>query len=289
MQPRVSCVIVNWNGWQETIACLDALRNCSYPSLGVIVVDNGSSDDSVAKIRSAYADILLLKNERNLGFAGGNNIGIRHALSHGAEYVWLLNNDTKPEPDALSALVAKALTDQRIAAVGSVCYYASDPACVEAWGGAQVNLWIGYGKNSTTPQIDDWFHSLNGTSMLIARQALDDSGLLDEGFFLYWEDTEFCLRLRNNGWRIAVAPNSRVLHKVHASTQGNKIVLDRYQTESGLRLLSLHSRAPRLAMLLFLGIRFARRVLWLEFARCKSVWAGIEGYRRMLPISAKIR
>jgi hypothetical protein len=243
-------------------------------------VDNGSSDDSVARIRAAHPDILLLESGSNLGFAGGNNIGIRYALAHGADYVWLLNNDTKPAPDALSALIAKALTDRRIGAVASICYFANAPSTVQAWGGARVNLWIGYGTLSTKPRRDDWFHSLNGTSLLITRAALEDAGMLDEGFILYWEDTEFCLRLRKKGWRIAAAPGSRVLHKVSASTGGNKLILDRYQTTSALRLLRLHSPAPRLASLLFLTIRFARRLLRLEFSRCRCVWAGARDHYR---------
>jgi hypothetical protein len=237
-------------------------------------VDNSSTDDSVARIRAAHPDILLLESGSNLGFAGGNNIGIRHALAHGADYVWLLNNDTKPAPDALSELLAKALTDKIIGAVGSVCYYADKPSTVEAWAGGRVNLWTGYGRNATGPRRDEWFHSLNGASLLIARAAIEDAGLLDEGFFLYWEDTEFCLRLRKRGWQLAAAPDSHVLHKVNGSTAGNKLILDRHQTASGLRLLHLHSPAPRLASLLFLTVRFSRRLLRLQFSRCRSVWAG---------------
>jgi hypothetical protein len=124
--------------------------------------------------------------------------------------------------------------------------------------------------------------------MLVRRAALEDAGLLDEAFFLYWEDTEFCLRLRRKGWRIAAAPDSRVLHKVNASTGGNRVVLDRYQTASGLRLLRLHSPAPRLASVLFLAIRFTRRLLRLQLARCRSVWLGIQDYRRMHPVAAKV-
>lgn len=277
-KPPVGCIILNWNGWRDTIGCLDALKNCTYPNLAVTVVDNGSNDDSVARIRTAHPDIILLQSGKNLGFAAGNNIGIRYALSHGAEYIWLLNNDTQPAPDALSALVAKAQTDARIAAVASICYYAHAPSTIQIWAGGQVNLWIGYAHNSTGPRLDDWFDSLNGASLLIARGALQDAGLLDEGFFLYWEDTEFCLRLRKKNWRIAAAPDSHVLHKVNASTQGNRIILDRYFTASGLRILDLHSPAPQLAKLLFLVIRFARRILRLEFSRCRSVWAGVRDY-----------
>lgn len=285
---EVSCVVLNWNGWADTLECLNALKECSYPHLTLIVVDNGSTDDSVARIRAAHPDILLLESRTNLGFSGGNNIGIRYALDIGADYVWLLNNDARPDSDALCALVGKADSKERIGAVASICYYADEPSKVQAWAGSRVNLWIGYGRLCTEPHKDDWFHSLNGTSMLVSRAAIEDVGLLDEGFFLYWEDTEFCLRLRKRGWRIAAAPGSRVLHKVNASTGGNKIVLDRYETPSCLRLLRLHSPAPNLAQFLFLTIRFSRRILRLEFARCKAVWAGIQDYRRMHPLPRRI-
>jgi hypothetical protein len=243
-------------------------------------VDNGSTDESVARIRAAHPEVLLLESGKNLGFAGGNNIGIRHALADGAEYVWLLNNDTKPAPDALSALVAKALTDRRIGAVASVCYHAGQPSTVQAWAGTRVNLWIGYVRNSTVPRSDDWFEALYGASLLIARAAIEDVGLLDERFFLYWEETEFCLRLRQNGWRLAAAPNSRVLHKTNASTGGNLLIMDRYFTASGLRILGIHSPVPRLASVIFLTVRFARRLMRFQFARCKSVWAGTQDYYR---------
>src|ERR1700722_11537010 len=112
--PRVTCVVLNWNGWKDTVACLDALKKCTYPELTVLAVDNGSSDDSVDRIRAAHPSITLLETGANLGFAGGNNVGVRHALAQGADYLWLLNNDTEPAPDALSALVAKVLTNPRI-------------------------------------------------------------------------------------------------------------------------------------------------------------------------------
>jgi len=279
---EVSVCIVNWNCRDFLRACLRSLFDRPQGvSFEVIVVDNGSSDDSVVRIKAAHPDILLLESGNNLGFSGGNNIGIRHALDKGADYIWLLNNDARPDTNALRALMARADSDKTIGAVASICYFADAPSIVQAWAGSRINLWIGYGRLCTEPHGDDWFDSLNGTSMLIARAAIEHVGLLDEGFFLYWEDTEFCLRLRKKGWRIAAAPGSRVLHKVNASTGGNKIILDRYQTASGLRLLRLYSPAPNLAQFLFLAIRFTRRILRLEFARCKAVLAGIKDYREM--------
>ena len=279
-RPQIWCVVLNWNGADHTIECLTALKVCTYPNLTILVVDNGSTDDSVSRIKVAYPDILLLQNETNLGFAGGNNVGIRYALTRGADYIWLLNNDTKPAPDALSALVAKAGSDDRIGAVASICYYADAPSRVQAWAGSRVNLWIGYSGLSRVPREDDWFDSLNGTSILVSRSALEDVGLLDEAFFIYWEDTEFCLRLRGKGWRIAAAGDSRVLHKVSASTRRNMIWLDRLETASLLRVLKLHSPAPVLASTVFLCIRFLRRLIRLEFSRCRSVWQGVQEYHQ---------
>jgi GT2 family glycosyltransferase len=272
--PKVSCIVLNWNGWQDTIECLDALKECTYPQLTVIVVDNASTDDSVARIQAAHPATLLLKSGKNLGFAGGNNVGIRYALAHGADYVWLLNNDTKPAPGALMALVAKAVSDQRIGAVASICYFADAPSTVQAWAGTRVNLWIGYVRNSAVPHEDEWFHALYGASLLISCTAVEDTGLLDEGFFLYLEETEFCLRLRRKGWRLAAAPDSHILHKVNASTGGNNLIRDRYFTASGLRILRLHSPAPNLASFVFLAVRFVRRLVRFQLAHCRSVWAG---------------
>lgn len=286
---QVWCVILNWNGADNTVECLTALKRCTYPDLTVLLVDNGSIDDSVERIKVAHPDILVLEGKTNLGFAGGNNIGIRYAIAHHADYIWLLNNDTQPAPDALSALVAKADSDRRIGAVGSICYYAHDPSKVQGWAGARINLWMGYGRLSTVPHRDDWFHTLNGASMLISRAALEDVGLLDEAFFMYWEDTEFCVRLRKKGWRIAAAPDSHVLHKVHASTPRNKRRLDQMETASVLRILKLHSPAPALASLVFLGIRFTRRLLRLEFARCRSVFQGIVEYQQKHAGAQQIR
>jgi GT2 family glycosyltransferase len=286
--PRVACILVNWNGWQDTIECLDALKEDDYPYLEAVVIDNGSSNDSVARIKEAHPDVLLFESSENLGFAGGNNVGMRYALAHGADFIWLLNNDTKPAKDALSKLVAKALSDSRIGAVGSVCYYADRPSTVQVWAGAAANMWLGYAKNYTEPQRDESLDALYGASMLIARPALEQVGLLDEGFFHYWEETEFSLRLRKAGWRLAAAPDSCVLHKVGASTNGYNPILDRYFTTSGLRILRLHSKIPLLSMLWFVTARLMSRVLRFHLPQCKSIWQGVQDYLQTLPIERRI-
>jgi GT2 family glycosyltransferase len=139
------------------------------------------------------------------------------------------------------------------------------------------------------PRADEWFDSLNGTSILVGRGAPEDVGLLDEAFFVYWEDAEFCLRLRKKGWRIAAAADSHVLHRVSASSGGNKNWMDQRGTASLLRILNLHSPAPAFACFAFLLIRFTRRLLRLEFSRCRSVWQGIREYQQKHAGAPQIR
>jgi GT2 family glycosyltransferase len=278
--PKTVCIVLNWNGASDTVECLRSLRECTYTERSILVVDNGSTDDSVSRISNLFPDVGLLKNDRNLGFAGGNNVGIQYALDQRADFVWLLNNDTKPAPDALSALVEKAIADKRLGAVASVCYYADSPNTVQVWGGARVNLWTGRSRNATEPQMDEWFDALYGASILIRRSALEDVGMLDSSFFFYCEETEFCLRLRKRGWRISVAPRSTVLHKSGASAGKNAAMRDRHFTASTLRLLRLHSPAPALATGLFLALRLLRRLLSLNVPGCRAVWAGVQDYRR---------
>jgi GT2 family glycosyltransferase len=329
---KTYAIILNWNGWKDTIECLESLLRTAPSDLRVVVCDNGSSDGSPEKMKAwaegkiepaiaieklspfmhpaidkpiAYRELskeesatshaavdpqlVLIHTGANLGYAGGNNTGIRYALTDpDCKFVWLLNNDTLVKPETLPALLAEAWKDTSIGAVSSVCYYAKDPTRVEAWGGARVNLWIGFARNTVVPQANSWFDSLYGASMLIRRQALDDIGFLDEGYFLYWDETDFCLRLRKANWKLAVAPESRLLHRVNASTGGNMQVIDRYFTASGMRILRLHSKAPNFAIGWFLAVRFARRIARLEFARCKSVWKGIQDYRDRMPITPRI-
>lgn len=278
--PSVACIVLNWNGWKDTIKCLDALARVDYPNLQVIVVDNCSSDDSVTRIREAHPERLLLTTASNLGFGGGNNVGLRHALEQQFDYIWLLNNDTEPQRDALRHLVQKAGSNIQFGAIGSILRYADSPGTVQAWGGGRVNCLIGHSTHATGPREDTWFDYLTAASMLLPRAALEDVGLFDENFFLYWEDTDLCFRLRSNGWKLGVAASSTVLHKENGSTGGNRRIVDRYSTASGVRFLLKHSSIPWLSIALFISSRIGRRVVEGRFAHIRDVTGGIRDYLR---------
>lgn len=280
VEPLVGCVIINWNGYPDTVACLDALRSIEYSRLVIVVVDNGSTDDSVPLIQAAHPDIRLVQTGKNLGFSGGNNAGIREVLSLGVEYVWLLNNDTQPKPQALRELVAMAQSDFRLAAIGSVLRYASDPTQIQAWGGGWINLWTGYCSHAVgRPRSGHRLDFLTAASMLLRRRALEDVGLMDDRYFLYWEDAELCFRLRKNGWGLGVAHNAVVLHNVNASSKRSSASIDRHYTYSAVRFLTQHAPAPLLATALFLSFRLLHRALSGRTESIRNVWMGVKDFR----------
>ena len=282
--PLVAIVILNWHGWRDTIACLDSLAGLDYSNYRVLVVDNGSTDDSVARIRAARPEVPIIETGRNLGFSGGCNVGIRRALEDGADYVWLLNNDTTVDPQALRAMVTVAEADLKIGAVGSVLYYMDNPDQVQAWGGGEVSFWSGRARNHLTSVPNMRLHYLTGASMLICRMALEEVGLLDENrFFMYWEDTDFCFRLRKAGWDLAVADQSIVLHKEHAATGKGSPLLGYYFNESAA--LFFRRYAPIAVWTISIGTlgRLGKRVLRGNIpgfvATLRGTYAGLQENR----------
>ena len=136
VNPSVVAVVLNWNGLEDTLTCLDSLASLRYSPVSILVVDNGSRLSPRSAVAAAHPAVTVLENPRNLGYAGGNNVGLRWALEHGADFVWVLNNDTVVEPDALDALVAAALRHPRAAAIGGKVHRADDPS----------RLWVAWGR-----------------------------------------------------------------------------------------------------------------------------------------------
>jgi GT2 family glycosyltransferase len=248
---RVAIILVNWNGWRDTIECLDSLLLLKYPDFRIVVCDNGSSDGSLREIR-AWADrhevqyaeyrrveaeaggstavdpvLTLIRNYENLGFAGGNNVGLRHVIARGdADYCWLLNNDTVVEPDALTYLVARMQQQPSVGMCGSTLLMYDNRNQIQALGGGCYCRWIGlpwhYGRiNTWGKKIDErraeaWMNYVEGASMLVSRQFLSEVGLMCEDYFLYFEEADWAIRA-NGRFRLGYAAQSIVYHKVGGS------------------------------------------------------------------------
>ena len=221
--PRVSIVVLNWNGLQDTLECIDSIIGSDYPNFNVIVVDNGSTDGPPEAIRERHPEVHLIRNDRNMGFAGGNNVGIRSALGTGADLVWLLNNDTVVEKNALSQLVSASIESQDIGLASPVIRYYDERETIQ-FRGSYID-WkekriIHMGKvdrdiDKNTP-ICVW-----GTALLIKRSSIDKIGLLDEKYFAYHEDEEYSMRAIRAGLRNIVVPRAEIYHKNSRSTGSN--------------------------------------------------------------------
>lgn len=220
MTPLVYIIVLNWNGKADTLECLGSLGKLDYPNFEIMVVDNGSTDGSEEAIRSAFPSIRFIQTGKNLGYAAGNNAGIRCALDKGADYVWLLNNDTTVASNALTSLVETAMSDPQIAFVGSKIYYYDQPNVIWCVGGT-IDLEEGGRTDHPGMGQDDrgQFDAVSdvgyvsGCSLLASRAAIDDIGLLPEEYFLYFEETDWNVAAQRKGYRTVQASASHVWHK----------------------------------------------------------------------------
>jgi GT2 family glycosyltransferase len=270
MSDRITVIVLNWNGWQDTVACVKSLQWLSDVDCHILVVDNGSTDGSVAQIEAALPGVDVLQAGANLGFGGGCNAGIRKAIRAGAQYVWLVNSDATVDPGALAAMVRVADQNPSIGAVGSVLFDAGTVDQVQLWGGGRINLWLGRSNHCASAGPVDF---VSGASMLLRCTALEDVGLFDDAtYFMYWEDTDLCFRLRHAGWLLAVAADSRIWHKESASLGFGNPVLDTYATRSCVRFLRRHAPMPRLSVALMLIRMLTKRVLVGRPDRFRAVW-----------------
>jgi GT2 family glycosyltransferase len=226
-QPLVVGVVLTWNGREDTLRCLEALESSSYPRLDLLVVDNGSSDGTVEAVRVAHPNAEVVHSDVNLGFAGGNNLGIERALANGADHVLILNNDTECERDAVAELVRVATLLPRAGALCSKVLFV-DPPGVIWYAGASFDPRRGYNRRHTgylQPDGPGYRATVEtdracGAAMLVPRPALEEVGVFDEALFLYAEDTDWSLRAHAAGYRLYVVGSSVVRHHVSASSGG---------------------------------------------------------------------
>ena len=245
--PDVCALVLNWNGADDAIQCLQSLARQTYANLDSLVVDNGSVDDSVARIQEAFPSVTLLENAENRGFAGGVNVGIRHALAEGFDYVLPLNNDLVLAPDCVEEMVACAVNGASF--VTATLYYANDSRRIWSIGGnlhpltlektADARGSIDRGERAAVLER----HFVPGGATLMAREALEKIGLFDEGYFLYYEDMDLSLRARRAGLRAVAATRARMWHGVASSSGGSDSPRERYwMARSSVRYFGTHAR-----------------------------------------------
>ncbi|NOK63610.1 MAG: glycosyltransferase family 2 protein [Chloroflexi bacterium AL-W] len=251
MSPHVLIIVLCYNGIDLTLACLASLRDIEYENYDILIVDNASQDGTPTKVREQYPHVHMIETGANLGFAAGNNIGLRYALHHRYDYALLLNNDTEVAPDFLRVLIDSAESDASIGVVGPTICYHEQPDIV--WSAGGVIDWqrgnshmIGLGERlAALPNQPRDVNFVTGCALLCKRRVLEQSGLLDERFFMYYEESEWCVRAARAGFRIVHIPQAHILHKIPLDARADQPYVAYYMTRN--RLLFLRATSARLS------------------------------------------
>ncbi|MCI0398881.1 MAG: glycosyltransferase family 2 protein [Chloroflexi bacterium] len=285
--PLVYIVILTWNHWELTQACLASLQRLTYPNHCVLVVDNGSNDGTVDLVRRHFPAATVLANAQNLGFAGGCNVGIRHALANQAEYVFLLNNDTVVPPELLDVLVVQANELPNVGIVAPALTYFDKPD--QLWFTGSRRHWltlesVDFGPLGPRRHVrPDEHHELDyifGTAMFIPTSLFRQVGLFDEAFFMYYEDMDFCLRVQSAGYRLYYIPGVSVQHRVSASTTSTSSC--RYYHKARSSVLFFRKHAGFWRGLVIVPYRFSSLLRTMGRLACQGQWGNARAYLRGL-------
>lgn len=236
MYPPVTIVTINYNQVLVTCALLDSLRKLTYPNVEVIVVDNHSAEDPRPWIREKYPEVKLLVSEENLGFAGGNNLGIR---ASSGKYILFLNNDTEVDPGFLEPLVALFETNPMAGIASCKILYFNSGDTIQYAGSTRIDPFTGRSKRIGYLEKDRGQHNqlretdlAHGAAMMVPRRVIDQVGMMPEFFFLYYEEVDWCESIKKAGYRIYFVPGSRVYHKESMSIGKGSTLKTYYMTRN---------------------------------------------------------
>lgn len=249
--PAIAAIVVNWNRREDTLRCLASLIETDYPALTIFLVDNASTDGSCEAVRLGFPSVRLLESKTNLGFAEGNNVALRQALNEGFPFVLLLNNDATIAPEAIHLLLQPLLHDPQVGLSGPAICYTDEPDRIWSAGGAidwrqgsAKSPWLDRSLLSLPKQPFAVDH-LSGCAMLIRSEAIARAGLLDSRFFMYYEETEWCVRFARHGYRLLVVPTARVWHAISPHAQSGSPAIAYYMTRNQLLFLRATHAPPR--------------------------------------------
>lgn len=274
--PLIVSVILNTNRREDTLACLASLAGNDYANHRIIVLDNRSTDGSVAAIRQMYPSVRIIELSENLGYAGNNNVGIAAALDMGAAWVWVLNEDTVFAPDCLSQLMTCA-ADPTVGVLGPMVYHHAAPTVIQSAGGMLGPRWdsimLGLDEPDRgqfqAPHPVEW---IMGCAILVRREVIEQVGMIDPRYFYFWEETEWCIRAARAGWTILHVPAAKMWHKGIAPDFVPRPSVTYYATRNRLLTLAKH-HAP---------VAVQARV-WADNARTLASWTLRPRWREMGP------
>jgi GT2 family glycosyltransferase len=267
----LSIVVLTWNNFADTAECLHSLRKLNYLRYNVVLVDNGSTDGSIERLQSVFQEVKIIKNGENLGYAGGNNIGIEYALSKGVDYVLLLNNDTIVDVNLATELVQASHETKNLGIFGCVNYYYDDRKKVQFSGGI-FNWKTGDIIDTTRHKIDKGQFQLlkevdtvAGSCLFFPTTVIKTVGLLDNRYFLTFEESDLCCRVKKAGYKVYTYMGAGIWHKVSVSGQAQKEglnILKYYAVRN--RFLFLTKNSPKRYLPVSLTYHIARTVVHIS-------------------------
>jgi GT2 family glycosyltransferase len=283
--PLVAILVLSWNRRDDTLACLRSLRESDYPRVRIIVVDNGSRDDSVSAVRAAHPEVTVVEAGDNLGYAGGNNLALERARQAGADYAWLLNNDTEVAPDCLRRLVEAAEADATVGITGPTIYYFDRPSVIWSAGGA-VEWRQGRTRMLALDDVDEGqlggaprpVDFVSGCALLLKMPLLERVGALDARFFAYYEETEWCVRVARAGFNVVHVPLAKVWHKAPPAGASASFLVHYYMTRNRLLFLAVTHAGLR-PWLCTLALDYPRTLLSWSLRRR---WRSRRGHRAVM-------
>lgn len=248
----VSLVVLLYNRWHDTRVCLASVFASDARAVNVIVVDNGSTDETLTALARDFPNVTLIRNSENVGYAEGNNIGIRAALTNNAEFIAVLNNDVFLAPDWLTPLLDALTRDEQAAFAGPLIFHADEPHVIQSAGGMLPQNWRAYHRGANELERGQYLETetvdwLSGCAILARARALDEIGLLDSDFFMYGEDVDWSLRAREKNYRVLFVPQSHVWHKGVQRNYAPPPRVTYYSARNELFLMHKH-RANKLAL-----------------------------------------
>ena len=249
--PHVAVILVAFGGRDDTLACISSLLKSDYSNFKILLVDNASWDDTSEQVSAKFPDVEIIYSDKNLGFAGGNNLGIDHAVEIGSQYIFLLNNDTEIAPDAISLLVESAEKIDNLGIIGPLIYYHEDNDIIWSAGGKIDYVWSNlYHRGIRTKDTNEFTSQeevdyLTGCAIMFLSERVGEIGKLDEAYWMYYEDADYCQRMKKVGYSVIFEPKAKVWHKVSSSTGGNLAPKKmRYKFTSGYRFFMKYSTSP---------------------------------------------
>ncbi|NVK84611.1 MAG: glycosyltransferase family 2 protein [Cytophagia bacterium] len=278
MQALVSIITVNYKQQQVTCELLKSISKLQYPNLEVIVVDNCQEGDDSNVYKSIVQEVVVMNSKENLGFAGGNNLGIQAASG---DYIFLVNNDTELENGLIESLLSR-FNSPETGAVSPVLKYFSHPNQIQFAGFTPINSLTGRNEllkctQAQTPYETPYFH---GAAVMIKREVVEKCGLMPEEFFLYYEELEWSTIFRSKGYKLLVDPAVHVLHKESISTGKNSPLKLYYQTRNRLHFMRTKGRLNWLSFVsFFILVSIPKNILKLvahrEWSHLRAFYKGI--------------